>query len=75
MSGNQKIQEELRQPEIPEGLSTPEELLINLQQETKKWLTYLNEIENYVTLLWGHIQEQEKTLQSHKCYAEMVTTE
>lgn len=58
---------------MPEKVSTPEELSVSLQQEPRKWVTYLNEITNYITFL--HIQEQEKTLQARERYAETVTTE
>ena len=60
---------------MPEEVSTPEELSVSLQQEPLKWVTYLNDITNYVTFLQSHIQEQEKTLQVRESYAETVTTE
>ena len=60
---------------MPEEVSTPEELSVSLQQEPLKWVTYLNDITNYVTFLQSHIQEQEKTLQARESYAETVTTE
>lgn len=75
MSGSQATRKELRQPEMPEEVSTPEELSVSLQQEPLKWVTYLNDITNYVTFLQSHIQEQEKTLQARESYAETVTTE
>lgn len=61
MSGSQATRKVLRQPEMPEEVSTPEELSVSLQQEPLKWVTYLNDITNYVTFLQSHIQEQEKT--------------
>ena len=60
---------------MPEEVSTLEELSISLQQEPWKWVTYLNEITNYITFLQCHIQEQERTLQARGRYAETVTTE
>ncbi len=58
-----------------EGVSTPEELSISLQQEPQKWVTYLNEITNYITFLHNHIQEQEKILQARERYVKTVTIE
>lgn len=74
MSGSQATRKELRQPEMPEEVSTPEEFSVSLQQEPLKWVTYLNDITSYVTFLQSHIQEQEKTLQARESYAETVTT-
>lgn len=75
MSGRQATRKELRQPEMPEEVSTPKEFLVSLQQELLNWVTYLNDITNYDTFLQSHIREQEKTLQPRESYAETVTTE
>lgn len=36
---------------MPEEMNTIKKLLVNLQQEPPKWVTYLNDIINYVTFL------------------------